>query len=125
VETGQDVKELAAFLKERGENQVEGLFVGSGYIEYYGVENCDIPCTSDTDNDSDEASDNDDSGESDDQSLEPDSTETPVKYIAIGAWYLEEIDLTPEQKTVIDQYRLAKPEAAIGNAIFVFRKIQN
>ena len=125
VETGQDVKELAAFLKERGENQVEGLFVGSGYIEYYGVENCDIPCTSDTDNDSDEASDNDDSGESDDQSLEPDSTETPVKYTAIGAWYLEEIDLTPEQKTVIDQYRLAKPEAAIGNAIFVFRKIQN
>jgi hypothetical protein len=125
VETGQDVKELAAFLKERGENQVEGLFVGSGYIEYYGVENCEIPCGSDTDNDNEEAGGDGDLSQSDEQSPEPDSTEAPPKYIAIGAWYLEEIDLTPEQRAVIDQYRSAQPEAVIGNAIFVFQRKQN
>jgi hypothetical protein len=125
VETGQDVKDLAKFLKDRGESQVEGLFVGSGYIEYYGVENCEIPCNPDTDNDNEEAGGDGDSSQSDEQSPEPDSTEAPPKYIAIGAWYLEEIDFTPEQKAVIDQYRSAQPEAVIGNAIFVFQRKQN
>jgi len=126
VETGQDVKELASFLKAHGENRVEGLFVGSGYIEYYGVENCEIPCSNDQDNDSDETGDNDDNDSVNEQQDDsPNETRQQPKYIAIGAWYLEEIDLTPEQRSVIEPYRSLEPEAAIGNAIFVFRKIQN
>ncbi|HSU25918.1 MAG TPA: hypothetical protein VLI65_08055, partial [Pyrinomonadaceae bacterium] len=121
VETGQDVNSLAAFLKERGETQTEGLFVGSGYFEYYGVDNCDIPCDSGEDNSSDETSDDDSEANGDDTG-EPDGQDKPVNYVTIGAWYLEEINLTPEQKEVIDPYRSMQPEAVIGNAIFVFRK---
>ena len=122
VETGQDVKSLAAYFKKRGEDHIEGLFVGSGIIEYYGVENCDIPCSGDQDNNSQEADENDNTEANDEQTDEPDKQEKPANYIAIGAWYLEEINLTPEQKAVIDRYRSTHPEAIIGNAIFVFRK---
>jgi hypothetical protein len=122
VETGQDVKALAAFMKERGENQIEGLFVGSGYIEYYGVENCDIPCGDDQNNNS-EGNDDDDNAEAHGETTDgPDKQEETANYIAIGGWYLGEINLTPEQKAVIEPYRQEKPEAIIGSAIFVFRK---
>lgn len=119
VETGQDVKALAAFLKERGENQVEGSFVGSGYIEYYGVENCDIPCSADQDEDNADTDEVDNTEANDNSESE---TEQQPNYVAIGAWYFEEIDVTPEQKAVIDRYRSTQPEAVIGNAIFVFRR---
>jgi hypothetical protein len=119
VETGQDIKDLAAFMKARGVNQIEGLFVGSGYIEYYGVENCDIPCGSDED---DAGNDNDDDATSNSAS---DYQDPRISYIAIGGWYLEEINLTPEQQEVIDQYRNEQPEAVINNAIFVFRTKPN
>ena len=122
VETGQDVKDLAAYIKSRGENQVEGLFVGSGYIEYYGVESCAIPCGDDQDNDVEETDDSGSAEASDEQTNEPNKPDKQANYIAIGAWYLEEINLTPEQKAVIDPYRLMRPEAVINNAIFVFRK---
>ncbi|MEP7074748.1 MAG: glycosyltransferase family 39 protein [Acidobacteriota bacterium] len=122
VETGQDVKSLAAFLKEHGENQIEGLFVGSGYIEYYGVHNCEIPCNRDQDNQADETADDDNTDVNEGQADEPDAQERSTNYIAIGGYYLEEINLTPEQKAIIDPYRSAQPEAEIGNAIFVFRK---
>jgi hypothetical protein len=122
VETGQDVKDLAAFLKARGETKVEGLFVGSGYIEYYGVENCEIPCGPDQENDSDETSDSDNDPVNSGDADAHNQPEGRANYIAIGAWYLEEIDLTPEQKAVIDQYRQMQPDAVINNAIFVFRK---
>jgi hypothetical protein len=122
VETGQDVKDLASFIKSRGENQVEGLFVGSGYIDYYGVENCDIPCGDDQDNDAEQTDDRGNAEASDEQTGEPNKPDKQANYIAIGAWYLEEINLTPEQKAVIDPYRSMDPEAVINNAIFVFRK---
>ena len=116
VETGQDVKDLAAFMRSRGVTQIEGLFVGSGYIEYYGLENCDLPCDGDED-DTDRDSDSADQAPSG-----PDNQDQPVNYMAIGGWYLDEINLTPEQKEVIDQYRNEQPEAVINNAIFVFRR---
>ncbi|HTK37977.1 MAG TPA: hypothetical protein VL325_05750, partial [Pyrinomonadaceae bacterium] len=122
VETGQDVKSLADFLKARGEDHIEGLFVGSGYIEYYGVENCEIPCNYDQDKDSGETGGDDNADANAEPASEPEKQQEPANYIAIGAWYLEEIDLTPEQKAVIDPYRSSKPETIIGNAIFVFRK---
>jgi hypothetical protein len=124
VETGQDVKSLADFLRSRGQDHIEGLFVGSGYIEYYGVENCDIPCNDDQDSDSEDKSVGGDAEVDAVPAGEPDKQETQANYIAIGAWYLEEINLTPEQKSVIDPYRSSKPEAIIGNAIFVFRKMR-
>jgi len=140
VETGQDVKSLAAFLKALGENHIEGLFVGSGQIEYYGVDNCELPCGSEKTNQSDvtdkdeesEETDKDDeskdTGDKDDTEVNDEQKSVtyiprePANYIAIGAWYLEEINLTPEQKAVIDPYRRVQPEAVIGNAIFVFRR---
>jgi hypothetical protein len=123
VETGQDVKALAAYLKERGETRVEGRFVGSGYIEYYGVTNCEIPCGGDN-GDKAEDTDADDPTDTDQETpTEPEREEPPANYIAIGAYYLEEINLTPEQKAVIDPYRDQQPEVVIGNAIFVFRKV--
>jgi hypothetical protein len=120
VETGQDVNTLAAFLKSRGETEVEGLFVGSGYIEYYGVDNCEIPCAPDQSDD--DATDDNDVDKDEDQNVRSDEPQLKPNYIAIGAFYLEEIDLTPQQKAVIDQYRSTQPEAVIGNAIFVFRR---
>ena len=122
VETGQDVRSLAAYFKERGEDHIEGLFVGSGIIEYYGVENCEIPCNYGQDNDSEETGDNQNADINGEPTSEAGTQEEPANYIAIGAWYLEEINLTPEQKAVIDPYRSSKPETIIGNAIFVFRK---
>jgi len=119
VETGQDVKDLAAFMKARGVSQIEGLFVGSGYIEYYGVENCDIPCDSSEDDSSDDDTDDDATKTTGGIS---ESNDQPINYVAIGGWYLEEINLIPEQKAVIDQYRNEQPEAVINGSIFVFRK---
>ena len=125
VETGQDVKDLASFIKSRGENRIEGLFVGSGYIEYYGVEKCDIPCRPDEDDQSDDQNGSGDADDTAENDNVPDQPHALPKYVAIGAWYLEEIDVTPEQKAVIDQYLSEQPEAAIGNAIFVFRRKQD
>jgi hypothetical protein len=126
VETGQDVKELATFLKARGETHVEGLFVGSGFLRYYGIENCELPCGGDASGDAEDNSDDgdqtDDDNDADDGSSPDISPMQRSNYMILGAYYLEEIDLKPEQNAIIDQYRSMQPEAVIGNAIFVFRK---
>ena len=134
------MKSLAAYIKGRGENHIEGLFVGSGYIHYYGVDNCELPCEvdktnpsdvtdkddeseeTDKDDESEDTDDNNDIEVNDEQKSVPYTPREPANYIAIGAWYLEEINLTPPQKALIDPYRRVQPEAVIGNAIFVFRK---
>ena len=46
-----------------------------------------------------------------------------TKYVAIGAWYLSEIDLTDKQEELIDPYTNQQPEAMVGNSIFVFRRV--
>ena len=125
AETGQEVKNLADFLKRHGENRINGLFLGSGYIEFYGIEECDLPCK--PDDDSDESQDTDqDQDQPDEQDQNHDDKPSapddgPPAYVAIGAWYLQEVDVTPEQKAAIDPYRSQQPEAVIGNSIFVFR----
>jgi hypothetical protein len=80
--------------------------VGGEFLRFYGVQLDDFPGW--------EADDDDDS----DEETEPIETE----YVAIGAWYLSEIDLSDEQKQIIDVYRQQKPEAMVGNSIFVFRR---
>jgi hypothetical protein len=118
VETGQEVKPLARYLKDRGENRVTGIMVGGEFLKFYGIQADDFPGW-DVADDSDEDS-NDDSGEADDEHgvTEPIKTE----YVAIGAWYLSEVDLSDKQKEIIDRYRQQKPEVMVGNSIFVFRR---
>ena len=112
LETGQEVKPLAKYLKSHGQNRVTGIMVGGEFLKYYGVQLEDFPgWESDDDDDSD-----DDSEE--DRGPEPIQTE----YVAIGTWYMTEADLSDEQKQIIDVYRQQKPEAIVGNSIFVFRR---
>jgi dolichyl-phosphate-mannose-protein mannosyltransferase len=110
VETGQEVKPLARYLKDHGENRVTGIMVGGEFLKFYGIQADDFPGWNDED-DSDE-----DSNEQ--RGTEPIKTE----YVAIGAWYLSEVDLSDKQKEIIDVYRQQKPEAMVGNSIFVFRR---
>jgi 4-amino-4-deoxy-L-arabinose transferase-like glycosyltransferase len=103
AETGQEVKNLADFLKQRGETKVNGLFMGSGYIEFYGIEECDLPCSpGDGDQDTDE---DQTGGQALDEDDSPQPDDIPAAYVAIGAWYLQEVEVTPEQKAAIDPYR--------------------
>src|ERR1043165_8067549 len=109
VETGQEVKTLARYLKERGENRVTGIMVGGEFLRFYGIELNDFPQW-------DEDDDDEDSGNP------GNASNVDTKYVAIGAWYLSEIDLSDKQKEIIDTYRQQKPEAMVGNSIFVFRR---
>ncbi|HXR98925.1 MAG TPA: glycosyltransferase family 39 protein [Pyrinomonadaceae bacterium] len=104
VETGQEVKPLARYLKDHGENRVTGIMVGGEFLKFYGIQADDFPGWYD-DEDSEDAA-------------EPIKTE----YIAIGAWNLSEIDLSDKQKEIIDRYRQQKPEMMVGDSIFVFRR---
>jgi hypothetical protein len=98
VETGQEAKTLAAFLKARGETSVEGIFIGDGFMRFYGIALCRLPC-------------------------EPDSSRSkdPPKYAAIGPWYLQEVDVEPEERAAIEPFRQRQPETMIGNSIFLYR----
>jgi len=98
VETGQEVKALADYLKQHNATDVAGVFMGSEFIKFYGIELRDPEEISD----------------------EEDDTGRPA-YVAIGAWYFEEVNVTPEQKAMIDPYRALAPEAMVGHSIFVFR----
>ena len=110
VETGQEVKTLAKYLKARGQTRVTGVMVGGEFLRFYGVELEDFAGW--------EEDDDDDGDEAADQSSPAPDTD----YVAIGAWYFTEIDLTDKQRTIIEIYRKQKPEAMVGNSIFVFRR---
>jgi 4-amino-4-deoxy-L-arabinose transferase-like glycosyltransferase len=129
VETGQEVKTLARYLKDHGEDRVVGVMVGGEFLKFYGIQFADFPGWY-----SDKSEDGDSSEESEDskQGSTPEpgthtanegttSTTIDSKYVAIGAWYLTEVDLSPKQKQIIDVYRNQQPEAMVGNSIFVFR----
>lgn len=118
VETGQEVKPLAGYLKEHGENRVTGIMVGGEFLKFYGIQADDFPGWEDEDDDSDDEDSDDDADE--DRKPEPIKTE----YVAIGAWYLSEIDLSDKQKEIIDVYKHRQPEVMVGNSIFVFRRPQ-
>jgi len=141
VETGQEVKTLALYLKAHGENRVTGIMVGGEFLRFYGVELNDFPGWYDDSDDNSEtdASDNDaaandtaandtasaaDNSENNDaaNSANHDIPNVTTNYVAIGAWYLSEIDLTDKQKQFIDFYRHQQPEAMVGNSIFLFRR---
>jgi hypothetical protein len=129
VETGQEVKPLARYLLAHGENRVTGMLIGGEFLNYYGVgflefPGWDIP---DEPDDEDVESDSDSHGDEPNPTAaqtteDTSSEEVQTKYVAIGAWYFAEVDLTGKQEEIIDIYRNQKPEAMIGNSIFVFRK---
>ena len=137
VETGQEVKTLAAYLKAHGENRVTGIMVGGEFLRFYGVELNDFSgwYEDDAANDrqgedsNDEETEDSKQEDSKDDASNNEDSETAVKapevttnYVAIGAWYLSEIDLSDKQKRIIDVYAHEKPEAMVGNSIFVFRR---
>jgi hypothetical protein len=82
--------------------------VGGEFLRFYGVELEEFP-----------GWENDDSADPDDPH---DVRAVDTNYIAIGAWYLSEIDLTDEQKQIIDTYKNRKPEVVVGNSIFIFSR---
>lgn len=106
VEWGEATKELAEFLRVRGETRTRALLLG-GYITlgFYGVEYLDA--------------------------LSP-APQGPPRYLALGASFLNgstvpgyDIDGKPVSEDVrvnsFDEFRHRAPEAVIGNSIYVYR----
>lgn len=129
VETGQEVKTLARYLQAHGENQVTGMLIGGEFLNYYGVQFSEFPgwYAEDAPDDEDAESDSDSRGHEPapadaDISEGTSAEEIRTRYVAIGAWYFAEVDLTGKQEEIIDIYRNKQPEALIGNSIFVFRR---
>jgi hypothetical protein len=108
VEWGDDAKELAAYLRQRGETRVQTAFLGDFFsLHYYGVESISLisPVAG-----------------------EPEHT----RYAAIGASFLNG-STTPEfflrgewpsdtrRVNFLDEFRRRVPETVIGNSIYVYR----
>lgn len=106
VEWGDDAKDLAAWLRDHGENRVRGLLLGAfATLDFYQVNYVDavgpIP-------------------------------DPPPRYTALGASFLNGSTVPPYETggqrvseetrvNTFDSYRNRKPEAIIGNSIYVFR----
>jgi 4-amino-4-deoxy-L-arabinose transferase-like glycosyltransferase len=132
VETGQEVKTLARYLKDHGENRVAGVMIGGEFLKFYGIQAYDLPGWEEDDG----VDEQDDIKEHDNKPVPDENTKTEgqltkntsgtadsgPKYVAIGAWYMLQIGLSPRQRQVIDMYVNQTPEAMIGNSIFVFRR---
>ena len=105
VEWGDDGKELAAWLRSRGESRVRALLLGGfATLDFYGVNYVDALG----------------------------KAEPPPRYLALGASFLNgstvppyEINgkRVPEETRVnrFDSFRRRTPEAIIGGSIYVFR----
>jgi hypothetical protein len=106
VEWGDDVKELAEYLRDRGETRTRALLLG-GYVTlgFYGVEYLDALSP-----------------------VEP----SPPRYLALGASFLNgstvpgyEIDgrfvSEAERVNTFAEFRRRAPEAIIGDSIYVYR----
>ncbi len=110
VEWGDDVKELAKYLRDRGETKIYGALSGGwGTIEMYGVEMIDY--------------------------APPDIQLSKTRYVAIGAGHLNGstvsggmkhengLELTDdERQNYFAKYRKETPEAVIGNSIYLYRR---
>ena len=109
VEWGDDIPELAAYLRARGETRVRSSFLGDFILlHHYGVEALKMPNP---------------------RGEEPDKT----RYAAIGASFLNGSTVpytiinghpASESETVnyFDKYRHKTPEAIFGNSIYLYRE---
>jgi hypothetical protein len=109
VEWGDDVKEVAKYLRDRGETEVRAATLG-GYLtfRFYGVESIDL--------------------------VEANGVDLPeTRYTIIGASFLNGstlpegkirgLILTEQQRiNYFDEYRHRTPEAIIGNSVYIFRE---
>jgi hypothetical protein len=107
VEWGDDVRQLALYLRERGETRVGGAMLGFQVLERYGVEQTAIFVPPGT---------------------EPD----PTRYVAIGASLLNGstvpggfsngVELTESERVnYFEEYRRRTPEKIFGGSIYLFR----
>jgi 4-amino-4-deoxy-L-arabinose transferase-like glycosyltransferase len=109
VEWGDDVKEVAKYLRDRGETQVRAVTLG-GFLtfRFYGIESINL--------------------------IEPEGVALPeTRYTVIGASFLNGSTM-PEGKVrgrvlsneervdYFEEYRHRTPEAIIGNSIYIFRE---
>jgi len=107
VEWGDDVKQLALYLRERGETRVGGAILCAQVLERYGVEQTAI-------------------------FVPPGAKPEEVRYAAIGASLLngstvpggfdDGTGLTEQQRVnYFDQFRRRTPEKVFGGSIYLFR----
>lgn len=109
VEWGDDVRELALYLRARGETKVraallDGITFNDYSVEYvrtldhYGIEYVNL--------------------------LSPEGEQTETRYVAVGASYLNGALLlaapAPQRLKVLE-YRERTPEAVFGNSIYLYR----
>jgi 4-amino-4-deoxy-L-arabinose transferase-like glycosyltransferase len=111
VEWGDDVRDLAAYLRARGETRVRGAFLG-GFLtlRHYGVEYLNV------------------------LPEDPAVVTPPARYTAIGASFLNgstvplrkkpdgQMPTDRERVNTFDAYRRRKPEAIFGGSIYLFRE---
>ena len=109
VEWGDDAKELAAYLRARGETRVQAMLLGGfATLDFYGVNYQDA--------------------------LAP-TTEPPPRYTALGAsflngstvpWYVVQGQRISDEVRIntFRSFRRRQPEAVIGNSIYVYRNYE-
>jgi hypothetical protein len=100
VEWGDDVRELALYLRARGQTQVRGTFLAEYVARYYGVEVLDVL-------------------------RRPDAELPRTRYTAIGASFLNGSTVPAtaggDRPDAFDAYRRRRPEAVFGGSIYLFR----
>jgi hypothetical protein len=110
VEWGQDIGELAQYLKARGElNLVGSLSAGWATPPMYGIKLLDF--------------------------APADLRSSSTKYVAIGAGFLNGASVPPglkdangvelsdgQRRNYFEKYRTLKPEKVFGNSIYLYRK---
>ena len=104
VEWGDDVRELATYLKARGEKRVRAELLGGFFtLPRYGVGYVDA--------------------------LAPTAAAVPTHYTAIGASFLNgstvperPAESDAERVNSFDAYRRRRPEAVFGGSIYLFRE---
>lgn len=106
VEWGDDSRELAFWLRSRGENRVRGLLLGCfATLDFYQVNYVDALAT---------------------------TPDPPPRYTALGASFLNGSTVPPYEVggrrvseevrvNTFDSYRNRKPEAIIGDSIYIYR----
>jgi len=107
VEWGDDIRELATYLHQRGQTRVlDGTLGGFGILSFYNIERVDALNKTNFEHD-------------------------PPHYLAVGASYLNGSTIpsgppgsgleTESRVNAFDEYRHRTPETIIGNSIYVFR----
>ncbi len=110
VEWGDDIREMALYLKERGEKRVGAALLGGQVLARYGIEGTGI-------------------------FVPPDETPEETRYVAIGASFLngstvpggfdEQRRLSEaERVNYFDEYRSRTPEKVFGGSIYLYRMKQ-